>query len=272
MKRVRKAAAGALAARIAGVVVPDGFLSLGFFRAAAADDMRRGGGKIDIGRARPTVAGIVVARCSEHDHPGCGGVGRRLLHVLAGLRAPHGLVGTPGNRAHVAAVGRGGPHRGGNVLSPIDPDRRRFAGRHKIRGGGNLDIERDLAIGTVRSGVGSVPGAVDRHIGNARDRLADPAEELVHVRLHPTAAELDDGDDAAAGEAGRPIIGLAQIGNVPRAAVGRRARSGSGAAHLEIGPDVRAPGDVDVGVKRGAKTIAGRGLIASRCIHNVLRV
>jgi hypothetical protein len=41
--------------------------------------------------------------------------------------------------------------------------------------------------------------------------LTDTAEELIQVGLHPTAAELDDGDYTTAGEARRPIIRLRDL-------------------------------------------------------------
>ena len=165
-----------------------------------------------------------------------------------------------------------GAHRAGNILRPINANRRGFAGRHIIRGSGNLDVERHLAIGTVRTGIRGVLGPVDRDIGNVRNRLADPAEELSHIGLHPAPAEFDDGDDTAADEAGRPIVGVTQVRHVPRAATPCGVGGPPPVGQLEIRVDLRMRRDVEVGVQSGAKTAAGRGLMTSRCVHDVLLI
>jgi hypothetical protein len=46
-------------------------------------------------------------------------------------------------------------------------------------------------------------------------------EKLVHVRLHPPAAQLDDPDNAAARQIARPAVGQAEVNHPPRDIVGR---------------------------------------------------
>src|SRR6516164_7184983 len=112
--------------------------------------------------------------------------------------------------------------------------------------------------------IGTVLRPVDRHVDDLRDRLADPGEELVQVVLYPAAVEFDDRDHAAAGEAGRPVVGGAQIGDVPRTCARSGAQGSRVARELEIWP---APGDVDVGMDLSAKTVTSRVLIVLRFIH-----
>jgi hypothetical protein len=79
-----------------------------------------------------------------------------------------------------------------------------------------LDIKGNLSIRTIWAGVRGICDAVNGYICDLRNWLADSAEELVHVRLDPAAAEFDDGDHASARKAGRPIVGGAKVRHVPR--------------------------------------------------------
>ena len=84
-----------------------------------------------------------------------------------------------------------------------------------------------------------------------------PPEELLHIGLHPAAAQFDDGDDAAAGEAGRPIIGGTQIGHVPRAAASGFPRRRTRRRHLEVGFDVGPPDGMEIRMHRGPERGTG---------------
>ena len=77
-----------------------------------------------------------------------------------------------------------------------------------------------------------------------RNGLVDGFEVLVHVGLDPSAAELDDGDDAAASKAGGPFIGGAEVGDVPG--------SGGERADLDVGGETAK---FEVGMAGNARSI-----------------
>jgi hypothetical protein len=83
-KQRGKTTARAVAARIAGIVVPDAFVRCRFGRAAAADDEWARGRQIDISRRRTAIGSVVVAGRREHDHA-CVGCGLRRRVQLAGI-------------------------------------------------------------------------------------------------------------------------------------------------------------------------------------------
>lgn len=121
-----------------------------------------------------------------------------------------------------------------------------MTGCNVIGGPGDLDIERDLSIRAVWSGIWSVFRAIDRNVGNLGDRLTDAAEELIHVGLHPAAAEFDDRYHAAAGEAGRPIVGGAKSRDAPRILALDISRGGTGLTELEVGMDPQTSRHMEV--------------------------
>ena len=63
--------------------------------------------------------------------------------------------------------------------------------------------------------VGVIFCPIDRYVGDPRRRLADRLEKRVHVRLDPAAVKFDNRDYPAAGEVGRPVVHVTQIGNRP---------------------------------------------------------
>ena len=101
--------------------------------------------------------------------------------------APHLASSAPQEIEHTSQPSaRRGAHRGRDVLRPVDADRGGLAGRHVVGGAGDLDVERDLAIGAVRTGVGRVLSPVDRNVGDIRNRLADRRRRTGPCRTAPS--------------------------------------------------------------------------------------
>src|SRR5581483_7542096 len=98
-------------------------------------------------------------------------------------------------------------------------------------GGGHFDVEHYLRVGVPAGGVGR---ALDRHVEQVRRRQAPRGEGGRDVGRLVPAAEFDDADRGAAGQAGREGVRLAQRGRVPRQAGGagaadrRAAQAGAG--------------------------------------------
>src|SRR4029077_11347422 len=100
----------------------------------------------------------------------------------------------------------------------VDADLRGLACRDVVCRSGDLDVERDLAIRVLS---GRVLGTVDRDVDDRRQWLLDRREVRLHVGLGPAAAELDDRDHASADNAGRTLVGRAEVGYGPRSGAGR---------------------------------------------------
>ena len=157
--------------------------------------MRARGRAIHIRRRRSAIAGVVVARRRKHHHPRGGCRQRGRLHLLRRRRAPVRLVRPPRDAAHIAPILRSLLHRRGNVLRPVDANRRRFPRRRVIRRPGYLDIQRHLVIrivcrATFWLGLFLVPSTETSVIEGVGWPMR--LEVRVHVGLHPSAAQFDN--------------------------------------------------------------------------------
>ena len=195
---VADAAAGGSAV---GESVPDGFggdggaaaLEVG---ATAAEDVGAGGGEVDVVLAVGLAVGgaVVAGGHGDGDAEGGGGLAGGVEGV-EGLRGPTGLGAAPADGDDAGVVG-GVVDGGGDgvdealvgVGGEVDDDL--CAGSD---GGGDFDVEHDLAVGAVGVG-GCVLAAVYGDGGDLRDWLAEAFEVGADVGGSVASAEFDDAD------------------------------------------------------------------------------
>ena len=182
------------------------------------------------------VAAAVVAGGGADRDAQRGRVGHRRVHSRTPLRGPRVLGLTPADRDRDR--GRGGLRGLGDrvdeaavaVRREVDHLRRPRCGRAD-----DVDVERDLHVGSVRIRTRRVGPAVHAGRGDGRDVNAEPAEVGVEVAVGVAAAELDDRDGLArAGGPGRELVDAGHLVRRVGVALGSRI-----SAAVSRGPEVR---------------------------------
>ena len=164
--------------------------------ASAGEDVGAGGGEVDVVLAvsLPVGGAVVAGGYGDGDAESGGGLAGCVERVH-GLVGPTGLGAAPADGDDAGFVGGVVDGSGDGVDEALvgvggEVDDDLCAGRD---GGGDFDVEHDLAVGAVGVG-GCVLAAVYGDGGDGRDSLAEAFEVGGDVGGAVAAAELDDAD------------------------------------------------------------------------------